>query len=259
MPYATNAGVRIHYQVEGEGPPLVIHHGFGLGLESVYDVVGLVETLKDDYQLILMDARGHGASDKPHDPEAYKIALRVADVIAVLDDLKIDRTHFCGYSMGGYVGFCIAKYAPERLHSLIIGGAGIQSDPNEPNPWNERAIQLLRQGIDTFACAAEEMYGVKPTPEFEAQLKANDAEAFIASLSLKQRLGFENVLPTLTIPCLVFAGERDVDHGAARKASELIPNSTFVSLPGLDHAQAAYRGDLTLPHILKFLAEVRQG
>ena len=66
MPYTDNGGVRIHYQTEGSGPPLVLQHGFTSSIEGWYEY-GYVDVLKRDYQLILIDARGHGASDKPHD------------------------------------------------------------------------------------------------------------------------------------------------------------------------------------------------
>ena len=92
MPYVNNQGVRIHYQVQGSGPPLIVHHGILVGLDDWYEF-GYVEGLEDDYQLVLIDARGHGASDKPHDPQMYSMALRVADVVAVLDDLGIDTAH----------------------------------------------------------------------------------------------------------------------------------------------------------------------
>ena len=74
MPYTTNQGVRIHYQVEGEGPPLVMQHGFTDSIETWYEL-GYVDTLKHDYRLILVDARGHGHSDKPRTPDAYEMAL----------------------------------------------------------------------------------------------------------------------------------------------------------------------------------------
>ena len=86
MPYADNNGVRIHYHVGGEGPPLVLHHGLAGDLET-WRAFGYVDSLNTDYLLILMDARGHGASDKPHDPEAYAMEHRVGDVVTVLDDL----------------------------------------------------------------------------------------------------------------------------------------------------------------------------
>jgi pimeloyl-ACP methyl ester carboxylesterase len=95
MPYANHKGVRIHYEVDGTGPPLVLEHGLGTSLE-LWRLTGFAEPLKSDYQLILVDPRGHGASDKPHDPEAYRMAFRVADVVAVLDDLQIGKAHYCG-------------------------------------------------------------------------------------------------------------------------------------------------------------------
>jgi pimeloyl-ACP methyl ester carboxylesterase len=69
MPYTTNQGIRIHYQLEGAGPPLILHHGFTASLEAWYDW-GYVDALQHDYRLIVVDARGHGGSDKPHDPTA---------------------------------------------------------------------------------------------------------------------------------------------------------------------------------------------
>ena len=82
------------------------------------EIVGRIlatRTYKADRQLILLDARGHGASDKPHDPAAYDLRLRVGDVTAVLDDLEIRRADYFGYSMGGWIGFGLAKHAPVRL------------------------------------------------------------------------------------------------------------------------------------------------
>src|SRR3954447_26749762 len=70
MPYASNDGVRIYYEREGSGPPLVLHHGFTRSLEGWRDN-GYADVLNTEYELILMDARGHGRSDKPHDPAAY--------------------------------------------------------------------------------------------------------------------------------------------------------------------------------------------
>ena len=73
MPYADNDGIRIHYQVEGEGPPLVLQHGFSESVVDWYEV-GYVDALRSDYRLILIDARGHGASDKPHDTDSYAVS-----------------------------------------------------------------------------------------------------------------------------------------------------------------------------------------
>ena len=114
MPYVDNSGVRIHYHVEGEGPPLVIQHGLTSSLENWY-AYGYVEALKKDYRLILVDARGHGLSDKPHDPADYELGLRVKDILAVMDDVGVDKAHYLGYYMGGRIGFGLVKMRPVPL------------------------------------------------------------------------------------------------------------------------------------------------
>ncbi len=70
MPYADHQGIRIHYQVEGEGPPLVLQHGFTQSIQDWYRA-GYVDALKPAYQLILIDARGHGGSEKLYDRGLY--------------------------------------------------------------------------------------------------------------------------------------------------------------------------------------------
>lgn len=79
MPHAWNDKVRIHYEVEGSGPPLVLQHGITQTLDA-WRRAGYVDALKSRYRLILVDARGHGASDKPHDPTAYRLASRAGDI-----------------------------------------------------------------------------------------------------------------------------------------------------------------------------------
>ena len=140
MSYANNQGVRIHYQVEGEGAPLVLQHGFGDSIESWYEL-GYVHALRDAYRLILVDARGHGAIDKPHDPDACGLHQRAGDIVAVLDTLDLPNAHFWGYSMGGWIGFGLAKYAPARVHALIIGG----QHPYARNTEGQR--QRIRTGM----------------------------------------------------------------------------------------------------------------
>jgi pimeloyl-ACP methyl ester carboxylesterase len=72
MPYVNNAGVQIHYEIEGAGPALVLQHGFTQSLES-WAECGYVAPLRPKYRLILIDARGHGRSDKPHDEASYSL------------------------------------------------------------------------------------------------------------------------------------------------------------------------------------------
>ena len=155
MPYVDNNGVRIHYHVEGDGSPLVLQHGFTSCMKTWYEY-GYVDSLKDDFQLIAIDARGHGGSDKPHDPEAYELKTRVGDVIAVLDGLGIEQAHYLGYSMGGVIGFGIAKYALARFHSLTIGGMNPYGSGREST---DARIEVLQKGMEAFVAQSESNSG----------------------------------------------------------------------------------------------------
>lgn len=249
MPYTTNQGVRIHFQVEGEGPPLVLQHGFTQNLKTWY-LAGYVAALKSHYQLIVVDARGHGASDKPHDPAAYELPLRVRDVVAVLDALHLRTAHFWGYSMGGWIGFGMTKYAPERVRTLIIGGQ---------HPYEQRFARLDGSNPEAFV---ETLFGglgvdiATLPPEEQEELFANDFQALAASR--QDRPSLEDILPTMTMPCLLYIGEADGSFSQAQACVKHIPNVSFVSFPGFNHGDAFYRVDVVLPHITKFLQAVRE-
>lgn len=256
MPFADNDGVRIHYEVEGEGPPLVLCHGLAMSLE-VWRIWGFVEGLKDKYKLILIDARGHGYSDKPHDPEAYRIEPRVADVVTVLDDLNIEKAHFLDYSMGGIIGWSIGKYAPDRFYSLIIGGcAPYENDPESSDPVGEYYISIARQGNEAIIAFFEENTPQWVTPEFKSVIMNNDPEALIALLLQKELVDIKETLATTNLPCLLYMGEADYDYAKAKESSNVLTNLTFITLSNLNHAECHMRSDLVLPHILKFLANM---
>ena len=78
MPYVTNEDIRIHYEMDGNGPPLVLQHGF-TGKVKSWELAGYVDALKLRYRLIRVDARGHGDSGKPHDPAAYTLSAHTSD------------------------------------------------------------------------------------------------------------------------------------------------------------------------------------
>lgn len=187
MPYATNDGLRIHYRLDGNaaGPPLVLQHGYSMSLHDWYDP-GYVDTLGAAYRLILIDARGHGASDKPHDPDAYRAARMAGDVVAVLDALGLARAHFFGYSMGGRIGFALAREAPARLHSLVLGGNGAnERSPEEP--ILRAYLERLRQGPVVLAETIRAVFGAWATPEMLANTPGRATRGDIAAL---QAAGF---------------------------------------------------------------------
>jgi|SRR5579864_116201 len=242
MACANNRGVRIHYELEGKGAPLVLQHGFTDSIQSWYDL-GYVDGLSHRHQLILVDARGHGASDKPHETTAYGAEHHVADIVAVLDDLEIQRAHFFGYSMGGFIGFAMAKHAPNRINSLIIGGAIGAS--------RQRDGSLFLQALERGAEAIPTLWGAPLPSPLRARLLANDVEALKACVT--DRPSFADILSTMVMPCLMYAGEADDIYPAVRSVVARMPNATFFSLPDLGHAESFLRSDLVLPHIIKFL------
>ena len=252
MPYVDNSGVKIHYHVEGDGPPLVIQHGLTSSLQNWY-AYGLVEELKKDYRLILVDARGHGKSDKPHDPESYDLKLRVSDILAVMDDQGVDKAHYLGYSMGGRIGFGLVQHALGRFHSFVIGGMGAHT-VNTDNPPQSR-IDGLRQGIEAYVAATEAKEGPMEADSRE-RLLDNDPEALIAAtLAPIGTDGVPALLPGLDLPFMLYCGDADGFFLGSKAAADAIPGAVFVPLPGLNHGEASRAGEEILPYIIRFLKE----
>lgn len=244
MPYASNNGTRIYYETEGAGPPLVLHHGTAGSCADWRDL-GYTEALGRNHRLILIDARGHGASDKPHDPAAYDLALRVADVTAVLDELRLPAAHFLGYSMGGWIGFGMAKHAPERLASLILGGAHPYAD-------SMRAFRnLMPPDIDRFLAVMEQFFGAHMTPALRARLARSDLKA-LAALT-QDRASLADILPTMRMPCLLFAGDADPRSAQVQACAKSLPDATFFSVPDAGHVAAICRSDLVVSRVGRFL------
>ena len=252
MPYLTNNAVAIHYRVEGDGTPLVLQHGFADSSESWYEL-GYVDALKSKYRLILPDTRGHGQSGKPHDPLAYTPAEFASDLVAVFDELGIRQACYWGYSQGGWIGFAVMRYAADRISALVVGGASTSAasafttEAGKQDPL----IAALRQG----PVALLKLYGAWVTPALEQRLRANDAAALIACR--QQRLvteGHADVVGTIAIPTLLYAGAADPIHAAAQQSAAQIAGATFVLLPGLGHIAAMCRTDLILSQVEQFLA-----
>jgi pimeloyl-ACP methyl ester carboxylesterase len=247
MPYANNQGIRIHYEVEGTGAPLILQHGFTDSLETWYEH-GYVGTLKRDYRLILVDARGHGASDKPHDNSLYAMERRTADILSVLRDLDVGRAHYFGYSMGGWIGFGMARHASDRLTSLIVGGSDAASRTREPHPL--LTPEMERRG----AAAIVDLWDAPMSPALRKRVQKNDMEAIRASRV--DDPGYEDILPTIAVPCLLLAGDKDPIYPTAQAHALTIPSARFVTIAGLNHAETFFRGDLMVPHIKQFLSGV---
>src|SRR5262249_10805575 len=180
-----------------------------------------VASLHQDYRLILIDARGHGESDKPHQAAAYDFQHMVADIIAVLDSLKIDKTHYLGYSMGGELGLELARRYGQRLRSLIIGGTS-------PYNWDTAAdvdflLDLYSQGVahGVEAIIAGFATWGAVTAAQESRLRSADLRAQLAWLQwYRAHIPFYgDDLAAMRIPCLLYAGELDEPYYSDSKAA----------------------------------------
>ena len=185
---------------------------------------GYIDALKLHYRLILIDARGHGASDKPHNRAAYTWPIPVQDVVTVLDYLAIDQAHVMGYSYGGPVCYGLAKHAPSRVTSLRIRGMPAQTGLFAP-------FQHV-DGTDpeAFFAAFEAKLWSQLPPEARAWMAQNDLQAIAAAA--QDRPSLEDVLPQMTMPCLLFVGEADPAHPARARDREPRPQCHLCVVSG---------------------------
>lgn len=244
MPDINNNGVSIHYETDGQGPPLVLLHGSFLSLDIWRDY-GYVQALRDRHRLILIDARGHGQSGKPHDATAYTIRDRASDIVAVLDDLGIATADFLGYSMGGWLGFGLARHAPHRFRSFILGGA----HPFAEDMTAFRA--MLPKEPAAFVAMLEPGFGMHFTPALRQRIVTNGLAALAALTT--DRDDDSAVLATMRMPCLLIVGTADPRLVQVQTCANAMPNVTLVTLPNCDHVAGLARSDLTLPHVVGFL------
>jgi pimeloyl-ACP methyl ester carboxylesterase len=244
MPYFNNEGVKIHYEIEGEGPDLVMIHGFAANIEINWRQPNWIATLKDENRLILVDCRGHGKSDKLYDPKQYGMHMR-EDIIKLMDHLAISKANLFGYSMGGSITLSILLSEPRRVNSAIIGGFA----PMIIKP--ELAKQFFEPAIEAFK--AENKKEIKNPVALNlrnlADSSGEDLKALVAVMEGNFVMGDENlrfnslndiksVFKKVNNPVLSVMGSDDV----------LISNKTVFaeSMPGACHFQIQGRNHLTV-------------
>lgn len=242
MSYISNDGVKIHYEIEGSGPALVLHHGL-YGTMEDWREWGFVNALKDDYTVILIDSRGHGKSDKPHDPGLYTLYLRSLDVVKVLDDLGIAKSHYAGFSMGGWCGFGLMRWFEQRFSSFVLMAA---------HPF-ENDMKGMHEGIRTMD---QWVPAEIRSAAMRARNLANDREALMAACH-EPRVDQTAVLKGLSTPCMMIVGDRDGSYEKIKGAARLSREIEFVIIPEADHVGLLYSCDAVVPHILRFLRKIK--
>lgn len=149
----TSGGVKIAYTVQGTGSPVVLIHGLHSSAAMNWALPGVTAALAQSHQVIAMDCRGHGKSDKPQTEAEYGTAM-VEDVVALLNHLDIRKAHIVGYSMGGMIALKMAVMHPERTQGLLLCGMGwLQDGSMLQGFWEHLPVrERLKGGSSGSAC-----------------------------------------------------------------------------------------------------------
>jgi pimeloyl-ACP methyl ester carboxylesterase len=188
---------------------------------------------------VALDLRGHGESDKPHDPAAYGRDLMGGDIVGLIDHLDLGRVDLLGYSMGAHLSLAVALDAPSRVNNLILGGVGgrmLSGSTLSTTPIT------MAEALTTDDVAAI----TDPTLRGFRQFADNQGEDRLALAACSQGPGAAHeasALAALRTPTLVVAGSRDELAGDPRALADAIPGAKAVTLPACDHFSA-------IPHAL---------
>lgn len=246
MPFVTNREQRIHYTVEGSGPLVILQHGL-LSNASGWAESGYVASLSDRFTVACVDSLGHGESDKPSESEAYALPHRARDLVAVMDDLGRERAHLLGYSMGAWMSVGVARYHPERLASLILGGwdfaCGMQTVADAIG-IADFPFEMLLEGARSMAPELTQWI----TPEVEPGL----ANCFAMLSDIE---GGTEAISALDVPVLLWNGKEDPYHAPMQTIAG--PRGLAFLSTGGDHFGAFLASDEPIAGIREFLEKNR--
>jgi 3-oxoadipate enol-lactonase len=261
--FTTGDGTRIAYRLDGSAdrPVVVLANSIGTNMH-MWD--SLIAALSDDFRVLRYDMRGHGASDVPDG--AYAIGRFGGDVIELLDALGIQRVHFIGLSLGGFVGQWLAIHNPERIDRLILTntaaylGPAEQWDPAitavlEAEDMHETAETFLRNWFAPHLLEAESAVVQK----FRTMLLETDQRGIAGSWALVRDTDMRRTIALISRPTLIIAGEHDlvttVAHGKAMAAT--IPNARLLVLPAAHMTHIEYPAEF-MEAVLAFLRALAQ-
>jgi pimeloyl-ACP methyl ester carboxylesterase len=252
VPFAVSEGARIHWEEEGQGPPVVLIHGFSETAHSIWVAGGWVAALAGSgRRCVRFDLRGHGQSDRPHAPDAYSAARLVADVEAVVAAARAAPCDVIGFSLGGEIALrYLMTYGRTRVRRAAIVSLG-------------RAFLRPRArstAISIEALRADDPSGMHPTAQkFRARLAGRglDLLAGAALLEGDRRPPEPGELERIDLPVLFVSGERETLVGDAAPLAERVPGSRLVRIAGADHDGAVFAPE-SRAAVLEFLGPAGQ-
>lgn len=250
-------GARLHYEIEGDGPPIILHLGAGCDSE-LWRAAGYLEALATSHRCILFDHRGHGSSDKPRGAEANHINRYVADVVALLDHLSLERATFWGYSAGISVGLKVAEENPTRISALIGSGGLGRATPDQLREIVARRVPELREyGWEKMLGRFDDRES-EPVPEWmKERIRATDVQQFVDFFLAMPNWNWDewDALPHIVAPALFLTGELEDPDDETSEAAALMRKGARFRIPGQGHINAFLRSDVVLPQAKAFLAE----
>ena len=232
MPSFRSDIVDISYDVTGEGPPVLLIHGFASNARVNWWDTGLVKTLTEvGYQAITFDNRGHGMSTKLYDQTAYPAPEMAEDARRLLDHLGIPQVLVMGYSMGARIAAFLTLNSPERVRAAVF--AGLAENMIKGVGGSEPIAQALE------APSAESVTdpGARVFRLF-AEQTGSDLKALAACMRSERQRITPAELVLITVPVLVVAGELDEIAGAVEPLVKAIPGARGVLLPRRNHMNA---------------------
>ena len=255
MPTIDRDGTKIHYEVHGSGPPLILTHGYS-STSAMWH--GQIEALSKRHRLILWDMRGHGQSDYPGDPSAYSEALTVGDIAALLDQVGAAKAIVGGLSLGGYMSLAFYRAHPERVRALLIidTGPGFKKD-DAREAWNKRAHDTAdrfeQHGLDVLKSASRERSSVSHR---DARGLARAARGMLTQRDAR----VIELLPAIKVPSLVVVGADDTPFLAASDyMAAKIPGAKKVVIPAAGHAVNIDQPRAFIDAVVRFLDALPRG
>jgi pimeloyl-ACP methyl ester carboxylesterase len=237
-------GLSLFYDDQGDGPTVVLLHGFAADMNVNYVRAGILDLLLDEgYRVVALDARGHGLSGKPTEPDAYANDAMKRDVVALFDHLGLTDVVLVGYSMGAHLSLRLVPDEP-RVKALVLLGIGETGTGGEDGP--DRRDQLLAvleaDSADDVDDASLRQFRVMAGLDREPLL------AYVKAPGTQDPARLDDV----TIPVLLIVGDDDENAGDPTGLAERI-GATLVRVPG-DHFTANARPELHRA-LLGFVAE----
>jgi len=259
--FLDSAGARIRYVDQGAGPPVVLLHGFTGTIERSWVGTGVLHDLARDHRVIAFDLRGHGHSDRPHDPGAYEELG--ADVLRLLDHLRIEKAHAVGYSLGGIILARLLTTHPQRFASAVLGGAAYRRARGEDA---ERATEAAAREIEAGLYRAL-IVSTAPTdepPPSEEAIRARsreiaasaDVQAHAALMRARRALLVSDAeIAAVRVPTLAVVGAADPALPRVQAMRKRWPGLEIQVVAGAAHPTVHERG---LPRHPEFVAAIRR-